>query len=290
MVLDPDRKKMSKSKGNVVLPTDVLDQHGSDAVRYWAASARLGVDPAVDDNVYLEGRRLATKLRNAARLIARYEGEPGPPTHPLDRALIARLGALIERVTGAWEAWDHAGALGLTEAWFWSDLCDNYLELSKARAYAGHPSALGALRTALDVVLRLFAPFVPFVTEDVYAAAHAGEDPARPRPGSPYASIHRAAWPAPGELPEGQDTGCFDAAVEVLTQVRRAKSQAQVSVRFPVTLLDVRAPRTLLHVLTPVMDDVERTVNAERSQLTVDESLDEPVASLELAPEVPGRR
>jgi valyl-tRNA synthetase len=274
-VVDPDRKKMSKSKGNVVLPTDVLDQYGSDAVRYWAGSSRLGVDTAVDYNVYREGRRLTTKLRNASRLILGYEGSPGLPTHPLDRALIARLAVLIERVTSEWDDWDHAGALALTETWFWSDLCDNYLELSKARAYAGDPSALGTLRTALDVVLRLFAPFVPFVTEDIFAS------------GSETGSIHRAAWPTRGELPEGEDTGCFDAAVAVLTEVRRAKSQAKVSQRWPVAELTVRGPRERLHVLTSVMSDVERTVNAERSALTAKESLDDLAVFLKLAEERP---
>ena len=199
-IVDPDRKKMSKSKGNVVLPTDVLDEYGSDAVRYWSASGRLGVDTTADPNVFREGKRLVTKIRNAARLVRGYEGESGEPTHPLDRALIARLRKLVEDATREWESWNHAGALDLTETWFWSDFTDNYLELSKTRAYAGDPSALGTLRTALEVILRLFAPVVPFITEEVW-----NQDRSEPT------SIHREPWPVPDDLPDEVDDGCFDA-------------------------------------------------------------------------------
>jgi valyl-tRNA synthetase len=263
LVVDPDRKKMSKSKGNVVLPTDVLDEYGSDAVRYWSASGRLGVDATADPNVFREGKRLVTKIRNAARLVRGYEGEPGEPTHPLDRALIARLRKLVEDATGEWESWDHAGALDLTETWFWSDFTDNYLELSKTRAYAGDPSALGTLRTALDVVLRLFAPVVPFITEEVW-----NQERSEPT------SIHREPWPVPDELPDAVDDGCFDVAVEVLTRIRKAKSEAKVSIKWPVTELKVAASRTKLDLLTSVLDDVLSTGNVRRHSLTESEGDD----------------
>jgi valyl-tRNA synthetase len=259
MVLDPDRKKMSKSKGNVVLPTDVLDEHGSDAVRYWASSARLGVDPAADPKVFREGRRLVTKIRNASRLIQGYEGDSGKPDHALDRALIARLGGLVEHVTARLEDWDHAGALDATETWFWSDLCDNYLELSKARAYSGDPSALATLRLALDVVLRLFAPFVPYISEEVWNAER--ENPE---------SIHASSWPSRDELPAAEDDGSFDAAVEVLTQVRRAKSEAKVSVRFPVERLEVAGPSDAIDALANAIDDIDSTLNVAHHELKVD--------------------
>ncbi|HEX2049694.1 MAG TPA: valine--tRNA ligase [Actinomycetota bacterium] len=262
-ILDPDRKKMSKSKGNAIVPTEILDRHGPDAVRYWSASARLGVDAAFDPNVFKEGRRLVTKLRNAARLVSGYEGESGEPRHPLDRALVARLARLVDDVTARWDEWDHAGALDATETWFWSDFCDNYLELSKQRAYGGDPSALGALRCALDVVVRLFAPVLPYVTEDVY-----NEGRAEP------ASVHRAPWPAASELPGGHDDGCFDAAVAVVTQVRKAKSEAKVSLKFPVERLVVRGPRATLDVLEPVMADVCATANVESHELVADDADD----------------
>ena len=246
-ILDPDRKKMSKSKGNVVVPTETLDQFGSDAVRYWAASGRLGWDSAWDPKVLKDGRRLATKLLNAARLVYGYEGDAGEVTSPLDRALIGRLGATIARVTDRWDAWEHQNALGITETWFWSDLCDNYLELSKGRAYRADPSAIATLRIAIDVVLRLFAPVVPFITEEIWQTIANERD-----------SIHVAPWPVADKLPAGEDDGCFDAAVEVLTQVRRAKSQAKVSMRFPVRHLRVSGSEAQLGLLKLVIDDVPK--------------------------------
>jgi valyl-tRNA synthetase len=262
-IVDPDRKKMSKSKGNVVLPTDVLDEFGSDAVRYWSARGRLGIDTTVDPNVFREGKRLVTKIRNAARLVRGYEGEPGEPTHPLDRGLIARLRKLVEEATGEWESWDHARALDLTETWFWSDFTDNYLELSKTRAYAGDPSALGTLHIALDTILKLFAPVVPFITEEVW-----NQERSEP------ASIHREPWPVPDELPAAEDDGCFDVAVEVLARIRKAKSEAKVSIKWPVTELSIAGSRAKLDLLTTVLDDVLSTGNVRRHSLTETEGDD----------------
>ena len=264
-VLDPDRKKMSKSKGNVVVPTDVLDEYGSDAVRYWASSARLGTDPTVDHSVYREGRRLITKIKNAARFVVSFEGESGPPERPLDKALIARLGVLVERTTAEWEEWDHTGALEATETWFWSDFCDNYLELAKTRAYAGDPSALGTLRTGLDVVVRMFAPFVPFITEEVWSTMT-----------SPHTSVHSAAWPVASDLPACEDDGCFDVAVNVITEIRRAKSEAKVSLRVPVDRLVVTASVREIALLESVFEDIEATGNVRAHELVVEENLAEP--------------
>ncbi|HVL65160.1 MAG TPA: valine--tRNA ligase [Actinomycetota bacterium] len=270
-VVDPDRKKMSKSKGNVVLPTDLIDDFGADAVRYWAASARLGVDTTFDTNVMREGKRLVTKIKNAARFVLAFEGEGGEPEHPTDRALVARLRDLVEDVTARWDDWDHAGALAATEAWFWGDFCDNYLEMAKGRAYAGDTSAIGTLRLGLSTVLRLFAPVLPHITDEVWENGFGSGD-----------SIHRASWPRVDELPGGEDDGRFDAAVEVLTQVRRKKSEAKVSLRTPVDHLDVRAPHDVVRRLEGVMDDVVATLNAGSYALVVHEGSQDIVAEASL--------
>ena len=270
-ILDPDRKKMSKSKGNTVLPVAPLDEFGSDATRYWAASSRLGVDTAFDPNVLKEGKRLVTKIRNAARLVRGYEGTGGRSVHPLDRALIARLRTVIERATSEWDQWDHAGALGIIEAWFWSDFCDNYLELSKSRAYGGDASALGTAGTALGIVLRLFAPFVPFIAEEVWNETN-------PEP----SSIHRESWPRVDELEEITDDGSFELAVAVLTRVRRSKSQAKVSIRYPVTDLVVRLPGSEHGRLEAVMGDICSALAVERYELIADESLEGPETEVTL--------
>ena len=279
-ILDPDRKKMSKSKGNVVLPTELLDEYGSDAVRYWASSARLGVDTAFDQNVLKEGRRLITKMQNAARLIRGYEGESGPATSPLDVSFLARTREAVQRATDLWESWDHAGALDALETWFWAELCDNYLELSKGRAYAGDASALGTLRTALDLALRLFAPYIPFITEELYNADR--ED---------FSSVHRATWPTPEEIGDFVDDGSFAAAVSVVAQVRKKKSDAKVSLRYPLTKLTARGPKGTIEVLHSVIEDVMNTVNASSHELVGNEGMEELDVHVDLADEPePSRR
>jgi valyl-tRNA synthetase len=330
-VLDPDRKKMSKSVGNVVTPMDSLRKHGSDAVRYWAARGRLGADMVFDPAQLRVGRRLAIKILNASRFVlgvpdngaldqrAAVPGNPwqgprreasserlltdenaargslgrgggveagtaaaspavplsGAPglgdrgaagdreviTEPLDAAMLGRLAEVIGQCTAALEAYDHAGALAAAEEFFWF-LCDDYLELVKGRAYGERGegparSARAALRLALSAVLRLFAPFLPFVTEEVWSWWQEG-------------SVHRAAWPDPAELRPGpgeRDSALLASASGAIAAIRGAKSGARVSMRAPVRSLVVAARREHLDALAAILPDIQAAGRVESTEL-----------------------
>jgi len=229
-VLDPDRKKMSKSKGNVVTPMALLEEHGSDGVRYWAVSGRPGVDTAFDAGQMKVGRRLAIKLMNAAKFALGGSLAAGAVTEPLDRAFLMNLAALVRDCTSDLEAYDYARALQRTETAFWQ-FCDDYLELIKSRRYgdrgeAPAASANAAMLVALSTFLRLFAPFLPFVTEEVWSWWQQG-------------SIHRSAWPEAGEIERlsgGGDPATLAHASEILAAIRRWKSLNKVSISTPVNV------------------------------------------------------
>jgi len=255
-VLDPDRKKMSKSKGNVVVPTEVFERHSSDAVRYWAGSARLGYDAAIDEQQMKVGRRLAIKLLNATRFVLSMEAEPGEISEPLDLAMLASLAEVVREATEALDGYEHARALDLTERFFWG-FTDDYLELVKQRAYGVHgppqaASAVAALRTAIDVVVRLFAPYLCYVTEEVWSWWREG-------------SVHRAAWPTVDELgvAVGADAEVYSVTAAVLSSVRKAKALAKVSLRVPAERVLVRDVADRLSKLAAAERDLREAGNIE---------------------------
>ncbi|QWT22936.1 valine--tRNA ligase [Subtercola sp. PAMC28395] len=266
-IVDPDRKKMSKSKGNVVTPSDVLETHGSDAVRYWAASSRLGTDAAFDPQNPTQikiGRRLAIKVLNAAKFVYSFELPEGSHsvTNPLDLSMLTGLDTVIASATAAFENFDHAKALEVTETYFWT-FCDDYLELVKERAYsadadpAEKASAVLALQAAVDVLLRLLAPFIPFATEEVWSWSH-------------DTSIHRAPWPTGVTSGDGAAFTADDApsipahgallglAGQVLVAIRRAKTDAKASQKTPVATATIAGPSELLDELRLASDDLKQ--------------------------------
>ncbi len=238
-IVDPDRKKMSKSKGNVVTPAGMLDEHGSDAVRYWAASSRLGTDAAFDPQNPKQikiGRRLAIKVLNAAKFVYSFELPSGDYgiTNPLDIDVLAELGQVVKIATGCFDDFDHAHALEVTEKFFWN-FCDDYLELVKERAYgagtvAEQASAVHALRSGIDVMLRLFAPFIPFATEEVWSWTH-------------ESSVHTAAWPT--SVIDARPSGLLAAVGEALVGIRRAKTDAKASQKTELSSVTITGPELL---------------------------------------------
>ncbi len=250
-ILDPDRKKMSKSKGNVVTPMGLLEQYGSDGVRYWAASGRPGVDTVFDEQQMKVGRRLSIKLLNASKFALSFgAADASAVSDPLDRALLASLAELVDDATVAFEAFDYARVLERTEAFFWS-FCDDYLELVKGRAYAsgtaeGAESAKATLSLALSTLQRLLAPFLPFVAEEVWSWWMEG-------------SIHHASWPDAGVLRSAAgdaDPAVLAVAADVLREIRRAKSEAKVSMKAEVASVAVTDSHERLAALALVVTDV----------------------------------
>jgi valyl-tRNA synthetase len=245
-VLDPDRKKMSKSVGNVVTPMPLLEQHGADALRYWAASGRPGTDTAIDEAQMKIGRRLAIKILNVSKFVlGRLEGVEGVGVadvlEALDRDLLAKLAQLINESTAAFDNYDYARALERTEAFFWS-FCDNYVELAKTRAYGDGDdpatrSAHATLSLTLSTLQRLLAPFVPFVSEEVWRWWH-------------DSTVHLAPWPSLDELRDAPvATGVYEVVGDVLEAVRREKSTQKVSQRKEVAELVIVGPGELLEII-----------------------------------------
>ena len=258
-VLDPDRKKMSKSKGNVITPEHLLDQYSSDAVRYWATKARLGADTALDEAVFSVGQKLSTKLFNASKFVLMQVSDVNDLTvadivEPVDCDLINHHRNLISKVTNAFDAFEYSVSLEHTEQAFWQ-FCDHYIELVKVRAYKEEDmlkkrSALATLQETLRLYLRLFAPFLPYVTEEIWSWKFSKGE-----------SIHTQSWPHLDGFQAvntaGSD-GVLDVAISVLAEIRGAKSKANKNMKHPVEMLDITCNETFKTRFESVESDIYR--------------------------------
>jgi valyl-tRNA synthetase len=244
-ILDPDRKKMSKSQGNVITPEHLIDEHGADGVRYWAALGRPGTDTAFEPQQMKVGRRLATKILNAAKFVYSF-GEPSQDaqvTDVLDRSVLRAFAQTAAEATRALDAYEYTAALVAAERFFWT-FCDDYVELVKDRAYAGSDSARLALRQVLEGTVQLLAPFVPFTTEEVWSWTH-------------ESSIHLSTWPEPTIRDVGAAPGeVLAIASTVIAAVRKAKTAAKLSMRAEVETMSIAAPAEVIAAIRSFEGDL----------------------------------
>jgi valyl-tRNA synthetase len=289
-ILDPDNRgklsktprKMSKSLGNVITPVHLLDQYGSDAVRYWASSAQLGSDTAFDENVLKIGKRLVTKIFNASKFVLTREGALAPITYPLDRVFLHRLLELVQRATGALEGFEYQKALSETERFFWTLFTNSFIELSRSRAQGAlgpevQGSAISSLHLALNVLLRLFAPFLPFITEEVWSWMYATE--------TGHHSIHTEPWPAEADfaaVAPFENSSLMDVATEALAAINRGRSSSEVSAAREIQNVVLAVAPAALESLTIVKDDVRLASRAHSLAIFSDAVLPLAESSIEV--------
>ena len=286
-VLDPDRKKMSKSGGNVVTPIGLLDQYGADPVRYWAASHTLGADTAFDEDKFKAGRRFVTKIYNASKFVLSQSGPMGAISMELDRSFLTELQTVVERSTEAYERYEYSNGLQHAEDFFWNAFTDNYIELVKRRVrnenkHDERASAIASLRLALNVLLRLFAPITPTITEEVWSWVFAKE--------TGYQSVHKAPWPSLsefGNITAPRSAQSFAVACEAIGAVRKAKTESEIGLGKPLSKLTLVAPPEFIEQSTLVLPDILDAANAPKADfVTIKSSDNDTTVQARIKPEV----
>ncbi len=246
--LASDRSKMSKSKGNIIVPEQLIAQYGSDVTRYWTAKSKLGADSAYSEDIMKNGKRLVNKLWNACKFAAIHFDKldiidkniqifniKSKICHEFDQWLMVKLLELIAKVELDMQNYEYASAMDLIEKFFWSIFCDNYLEITKIRAYnedgsnnKGQYSTIITLYYSIQILLKLFAPFLPHITEEIWQILYSGK------------SIHiRGNWPKIGNLSFPVNPANSNQLIEIVELVRKAKTERNLSIKAGIKMLEV---------------------------------------------------
>lgn len=274
-ILDAKGAKMSKSKGNVTTPADLMDEYPSDAIRFWAAKARAGADTALDPAMFTVGRRLINKIFNAGRFVLTVVEDTqtamrGAVSDPVDRAFLARLQGVIARATAQYDDYDWTDALNLVERFFWEDFCGDYLEFVKERVRTndeGAVSAKATLARAYHILLRLFAPFMPFVTEEMWQRGYAWGG----------ASVHGQTWPGEAnfaDVARSEHPESFVQAQAIAVAIRKARSVAKVYKNYPIKSVDIVAPEDRHTSLRAALADLIAVEKIEAVNLSAGKALE----------------
>ncbi len=252
-------EKMSKSKGNIIRPQEVMEKYGADAIRYWAASSKLGEDFDYQEKDVLTGKKFATKILNAANFVfmnLKYQKKQ-PKLLETDRLFLTQLNHLIKSSTEAFEDYNYSKAKLEADSFFWQIFCDNYLEIVKNRVYNGteeeKASAFYTLYHAFLAILKLMAPITPYITEELYQTHFRKHEGCK--------SIHNETWPEQIKIKSGKDDDKIWAKlIEVISHVRQEKSKAQKSMKAEIILT---IPKEDQKILKSVLSDIKSVTCAK---------------------------
>ena len=270
--LAEDKSKMSKSKGNAVTPEKMLQDYGADVIRYWASNARLGADTAFSQDVINNGKRLVNKLWNCAKFVELHINNLAQTNISIeellskeiiccssDKAIINKISIVRNKVSEYFEQYEYSLARETIEQFFWQDFCDNYIEIVKGRIYNNNniditwqESAQHTIKFCFEIILKLFAPFLPYICEELYQNMFDTKSSIHARYSWPSVIINKAS---------DEDILQYESIIEILNEVRKAKSEKNLSMKTPINSLLINFSKLwisdALHDLTNVTNAIE---------------------------------
>jgi valyl-tRNA synthetase len=287
--LDPNGKSMHKSKGNVIEPLPIVAKYSADALRWWAASAKLGEDMPFKEKEIVYGQKFINKLWNASRFVSMHLKDYKPAGQPqlelIDRWALTKLNTVIRESTAGFEGYEYSKAKIAVEQFFWGDFCDNYLEIVKDRLYskdearkASRDAALFTLHTVLLDSLKMLGPFTPHVTEEIYQCLF--------RDNVGDISLHVSAWPKPdASWDDDAALALGNAAVQMISLLRQFKNAQSMAQNVPLAVVTIDTNMNLAPVEQALKDtmkigivqygavvspDAESTVNGLQIRLKIE--------------------